>query len=320
MKARFSNLTQVKLSKLLKDGVAIPPNFQRALCEEHVNKIKSSIDIDNFVFIGCIIIGTYSNKNIVLLDGNHRISALKSLFEDHGEKVFDPIINCNYIFLENEEEAEKYFNQINNCRAPHTLPETLEQSSVNRIITELRNRYRDTFRQTKTGKVQRPNISINECITMLSELQNKTKLDLNEFMTKVNDLEKRFREKALKNPLSMKSMSSDTMETMSKLIDKCRNQDCFLGLRPNAKWILEAYGFHNNQLKRGKISKIVINQLCVRDSKDGKNKCCFCNGDLNNSNISVDHIVPISKGGTDDISNLQLCCVSCNSSKGNREK
>lgn len=32
----------------------------------------------------------------------------------------------------------------------------------------------------------------------------------------------------------------------------------------------------------------------------------------------VDHIIPHSKGGTDDRSNLIVCCRQCNISKGNR--
>lgn len=34
----------------------------------------------------------------------------------------------------------------------------------------------------------------------------------------------------------------------------------------------------------------------------------------------VDHIVPKTKGGTDDVSNLQLLCGSCNAAKQDREE
>ncbi len=34
--------------------------------------------------------------------------------------------------------------------------------------------------------------------------------------------------------------------------------------------------------------------------------------------LTVDHIVPISRGGTNDIDNLQPMCRSCNASKGNK--
>ena len=33
-------------------------------------------------------------------------------------------------------------------------------------------------------------------------------------------------------------------------------------------------------------------------------------------NMTVDHVVPQSKGGDDDLDNLQLLCGACNSMKG----
>lgn len=42
-------------------------------------------------------------------------------------------------------------------------------------------------------------------------------------------------------------------------------------------------------------------------------KCVNCPSE---HNLTVDHKIPLAKGGTWDIDNLQLMCQSCNSSKG----
>lgn len=48
------------------------------------------------------------------------------------------------------------------------------------------------------------------------------------------------------------------------------------------------------------------------------NECCeYCKylNFYNPSGLTIDHIYPTSLGGSDDISNLASCCISCNNSK-----
>jgi 5-methylcytosine-specific restriction endonuclease McrA len=45
------------------------------------------------------------------------------------------------------------------------------------------------------------------------------------------------------------------------------------------------------------------------------NKCLSCG---NTGRLTVDHVIPLSKGGTNDIGNLQPLCLSCNIRKNTR--
>ncbi|GET35287.1 HNH endonuclease [Microseira wollei] len=47
-------------------------------------------------------------------------------------------------------------------------------------------------------------------------------------------------------------------------------------------------------------------------------KCVFCGRGAPKVELEVDHILPFSKGGSNDPSNLQTLCFDCNRGKGAR--
>jgi RHS repeat-associated protein len=54
--------------------------------------------------------------------------------------------------------------------------------------------------------------------------------------------------------------------------------------------------------------------------KNGTYSCAHCDMTVPESKIHIDHIIPISKGGHNGVSNGQVSCAHCNLSKGNGER
>ena len=46
-------------------------------------------------------------------------------------------------------------------------------------------------------------------------------------------------------------------------------------------------------------------------------KCAICGKPVKFNKMTIDHIIPLSQGGTNEFSNLQLACHSCNRLKNN---
>jgi len=69
---------------------------------------------------------------------------------------------------------------------------------------------------------------------------------------------------------------------------------------------------HNKSKRRPipQYTKILKQLLCRYNFM-----CVYCSSE---ENLTIDHIFPVSKGGSDDVGNLQILCKSCNSKKGSR--
>lgn len=49
-----------------------------------------------------------------------------------------------------------------------------------------------------------------------------------------------------------------------------------------------------------------------------KHRCWWCGKKIKGNDYHVDHVIPIARGGTNDIGNLRIACPSCNLKKGAR--
>lgn len=45
--------------------------------------------------------------------------------------------------------------------------------------------------------------------------------------------------------------------------------------------------------------------------------CCFCNKLLTRNTATLEHVIPLSKGGTWKTTNIKVSCSSCNNERGN---
>ena len=68
--------------------------------------------------------------------------------------------------------------------------------------------------------------------------------------------------------------------------------------------------------RRQQISGDVRHAVYLRDNY----RCRICGKGDEDYDLQIDHIKPVSKGGTNHIRNLQTLCEDCNKEKGNKYK
>jgi 5-methylcytosine-specific restriction endonuclease McrA len=83
------------------------------------------------------------------------------------------------------------------------------------------------------------------------------------------------------------------------------------GYRPASPGIYVAEVRSSTSAHRRYLSRDIL--LALGRQAGGRCQRCGSGNDLH-----VDHITPVSKGGSDDLSNLQVLCRTCNLQKGSR--
>jgi 5-methylcytosine-specific restriction endonuclease McrA len=63
---------------------------------------------------------------------------------------------------------------------------------------------------------------------------------------------------------------------------------------------------------KDRISSFIRRRVIERDGLH----CVYCDDNLSNAEIHLDHVIPESKGGPTTYENLQVTCRKCNLAKG----
>ena len=69
---------------------------------------------------------------------------------------------------------------------------------------------------------------------------------------------------------------------------------------------------------KGRITKAIIQELIDSQFIDGKGVCPYCNSKITLKDCHLDHMEPLSKGGSNEKSNLIFCCAHCNLKKSDK--
>ena len=75
--------------------------------------------------------------------------------------------------------------------------------------------------------------------------------------------------------------------------------------------------FVDNVIKKFKYNKAIKfnrENVLIRDN----GTCQYCSKKLTKKNFTLDHVIPVSKGGKKVWQNIVACCNSCNQRKGNK--
>ena len=112
-----------------------------------------------------------------------------------------------------------------------------------------------------------------------------------------------------KNTYSLPNYTDLTKDEVASLINLCQSKiDEYIAKRGDSIW-----------QHRTKSSGVIPGTIRYEVLKRAKYRCELCGVSGEEKALEVDHILPRNNGGSDDLSNLQSLCYSCNATKRDRD-
>jgi 5-methylcytosine-specific restriction endonuclease McrA len=319
------------------------PSFQRIINDSKVNEImrvqeenvrkRGNFSIfQNLIFVE---LNATNDKTGYLIEGQHRFSAFQRLYYEGFRNQLIPItiIQCN-----SHQEMKEIFLEINqNTEMPeYILNDFEEKPLVDQIFNYFYNAYPRVWKSTKSP--QRPFMKdshFQDAIAYLIKQFQAYNLEVPNLIELIELEHEYIQSLELLPYLSSKSKNPE------KIISKCRDMRCYLGLFPNYnaewkyKWARDCFIRATNiqppeekitrKLKQYRRKKTIPSSLKTAIWKKyiGADKGvypCWCceDAEMDKREFHAGHVIPESKGGPSSIENLRPVCASCNLSMGDR--
>jgi len=163
---------------------------------------------------------------------------------------------------------------------------------------------KDSFSKWGKRKVSNKNYVVTTGIRYITESRKGSEVTADYSKAKIF--------KSLEDVQSYIAKHEGTFETFA-VIDQNGNNVTLNGLEERKK-------FTNEQLQtlgvEHKTKRIVLKKdTRLKVFESGNHVCCYCGKELTENNFTVDHTLPLNRGGGNEISNYQLCCYRCNTLK-----
>ena len=304
-------INDVIVKKRVSEIILDIPKFQRMTDMNRVDDIFESMKKDilttqKICMAGCLIFAK-SNTKTWIIDGLHRIEVYKRIHKELGVDLF---VNCNEIYVDNEDEARILFYKVNDSRPLPDMPEGSDTSILKTVVTFLMSNYPQIFSNSKTGRICRPHLNFNGLQEALAVVVNipSNAIELIEQMN--NEVNTFGFEKYLGN--------EDVKSLMSTASSK---GGFFLGIIPGYRWVNILF-LNSSPLLLPYKKKAIPQRLRMQvwnnfigDSIVGKCYICTTN-QIRIDSFHCGHDIPESKGGQPILSNLKPICAQCNLSMG----
>jgi len=271
----------------------IIPSCQREYIEERVQEFYNSLlaSSPNNYYLGIIHCGILDNS-LFILDGQHRYLAYKRFYHDTLTKFTIPYIikSCK-----SKDELKQYFRDLNNNFALHEIilkDDEIDKAEI--IKNYIKSRYGKHISKSSSPKY--PNINLDQFSNYI----------IQKYLTK-NSYANYEEEEII---TLIENLNNDIKVNLSQeKIDEANKK--------NGLYL--SYLFTNKSAERKSIPKSARDGLWRLSFPDSLTGYCYCcSKELDYHSFHASHIISVKNGGTDNISNLKVCCITCNLSMGTR--